>query len=145
MLKEFSAGGIVLQYAQDKFQNDIWEVLLIKSSGTGFWQFPKGHIEKGQTTQEAALREVREEGGVEAEVLAKVGQSKYVYLTKAKEKVTKVVMIFLMKYLSGDPKDHDSEVSEAKWVESTEALKLLTFTQDRALLKKALMMINEGD
>ncbi len=143
MLKEFSAGGIVLQYKQDKLLNDIWEVLLIKSSGKGYWQFPKGHIEKGQTTQEAAVREVKEEGGIEAEILAKVGQSKYVYLTKEQEKVSKVVMLFLMKYLSGDPKDHDQEVSEAKWVESTEALKLLTFTQDRALLKKALEMIEE--
>lgn len=129
MKREFSAGGIV-------FNND-GQVLLTKHSQNKHWSFPKGWIEQGQTSKEAAVREVREEGGVEAEIIKKLGDSKYVY-TLHGEKIFKVVVYFLMKYVSGDPKDHDWEVEEAGWYEVDEALKQLTFSQDRELLKKAL-------
>lgn len=146
MKREFSAGGIVL--------NSKGLVLLVQASGSGYWGFPKGHIEEGQTSKEAALREVKEEGGVAAEVIAKVADSKYVYTFKAEykvhnlkepevgEKIFKVVTIYLMRYLSGDPKDHDFEVSEAGWYEPEEALKKLSFSQDKTLLRKALEMKN---
>ena len=91
MKREFSAGGIVL--------NDKGQVLLTKHSQNKHWSFPKGLIEPGQTTNQAALREVKEEGGVEAEIINKVGYSKYVYAFN-NEKIFKVVTYFLMKYLS---------------------------------------------
>lgn len=128
--REFSAGGIVF--------NKKSQVLLTKHSQNHHWSFPKGLIDPGQTSQQAAVREVREEGGVEAEILGKVGYSKYVYTLNG-EKIFKVVTYFLMKYVSGDPKDHDWEVEEAGWFSPDEALKQLTFSQDRELLKKALL------
>lgn len=133
MKREFSAGGIVLRQAQD---SNV-EVLLTKHSQNKHWSFPKGLIDPGQTTQEAALREVKEEGGVEAEILDKVGYSKYVY-TFNNEKIFKVVTYFLMKYKSGDIEDHDFEVEESGWYEVKEALKQLSFSQDKVLLKKAV-------
>ncbi len=149
MKREFSAGGIVF--------NNQGQVLITQNSGNHYWGFPKGHIEKGQTSKEAALREVKEEGGIEAEILAKVGDSKYVYVFKPEykvhnlkdpqvgEKIFKVVTIYLMKYLSGDTKDHDFEVSEAKFVSPEEALETLSFSADRTLLKKALEMWKEEE
>ncbi|OGE28310.1 hypothetical protein A2867_04820 [Candidatus Daviesbacteria bacterium RIFCSPHIGHO2_01_FULL_40_11] len=131
MKREFSAGGIVF--------NSQGQVLLTKHSQNKHWSFPKGLIDPGQTSEEAALREVREEGGVEAEILGRVGYSKYVY-TLGGEKIFKVVTYFLMKYLSGDPKDHDWEVEEAGWYEPDQALKQLTFSQDKKLLQQALQM-----
>ena len=128
MKREFSAGGIVFKSGQ---------VLLTKHSQNKHWSFPKGLIDPGQTSEEAALREVKEEGGVEAEIVGKVGYSKYVYILNG-EKIFKVVTYFLMKYLSGDPKDHDWEVEEAKWLQPEVALKQLTFSQDKKLLKKAI-------
>ncbi|OGE36903.1 hypothetical protein A3B45_02840 [Candidatus Daviesbacteria bacterium RIFCSPLOWO2_01_FULL_39_12] len=128
MQREFSAGGIVLKNGK---------VLLTKHSQNHHWSFPKGLIDPGQTPPEAAVREVREEGGVEAEILDKVGYNKYVYTLNG-EKIFKVVTYFLMKYVSGDPKDHDWEVEEAGWYTPEDALKQLTFSQDKALLKKAL-------
>ena len=128
MKREFSAGGIVFKEGR---------VLLTKHSQNKHWSFPKGLIDPGQTTKEAALREVKEEGGVEVEILDKVGYSKYVYTLNG-EKIFKVVTYFLMKYISGDPKDHDWEVEEAGWYEVDDALKQLTFSQDKQLLKKAL-------
>src|SRR3990167_5132428 len=129
MKREFSAGGIVF--------NNEGQVLVTQHSQNHHWSFPKGLIDPGQTTEEAAVREVKEEGGVEAEILGKVGYNKYVY-TLNREKIFKVVTYFLMKYISGNPKDHDWEVEEAGWYTPEDALKQLTFSQDKALLKKAL-------
>ncbi len=129
MKREFSAGGIVF--------NDQGQVLVTQHSQNHHWSYPKGLIDPGQTTEEAAIREVREEGGVEAEIVEKIGHNKYVYSFEG-EKIFKVVTYFLMKYISGDPKDHDWEVSEAGWYTVEDALNQLTFSQDRELLKKAL-------
>ena len=142
MKREFSAGGIVLRLAplaQDKFLNPSWEVLLTQHSQNKYWGFPKGLIDPGQTSKEAALREVKEEGGVEAEIVEKVGDSKYVYTFEG-EKIFKVVTIYLMRYLSGDPADHDWEMMDAGWFSPEEALKKLSFPNDKVLLKKALEM-----
>lgn len=135
MKREFSAGGIVF--------NNKEQVLLTKHSQNKHWGFPKGWIDKGETSKDAALREVREEGGVEAEILDKVGESRYVY-TLHGERIFKVVTIFLMKYISGDPKDHDSEVEEAGWFDSKKAMETLSFPNDRKLLEKALETKNGG-
>ncbi|OGE17352.1 hypothetical protein A2769_00700 [Candidatus Daviesbacteria bacterium RIFCSPHIGHO2_01_FULL_37_27] len=129
MKREFSAGGIVF--------NDKDQLLLTQHSQNKSWGFPKGLIDPGQTSKEAALREVKEEGGVEAEIIERVGYSKYVY-TFGGEKIFKVVTIYLMKYLSGDPKDHDWEMMDAGWYKPEEALKKLSFPNDKTLLKKAL-------
>ena len=127
MKREFSAGGIVF--------NSKGQVLLTKHSQNKHWSFPKGLIDPGQTSEEAALREVREEGGVKAEIIDKVGYSKYVY-TMQGEKIFKVVTYFLMEYVSGNPEDHDWEVEEAGWYEVEDALRQLTFSQDKDLLRK---------
>lgn len=132
MKREFSAGGVVF--------NDKNQVLLTKHSQNKHWSFPKGLIDPGQTSKEAALREVREEGGIEAEIVDKVGYSKYVYTLNG-EKIFKVVTYFLMKYKNGDPKNHDFEVEEAGWFEVDDAIKQLTFTQDKVLLKKAIDLV----
>lgn len=133
MKREFSAGGIV-------FNNG--KVLITQHSQNHHWSFPKGLIDPGQTSKEAAVREVKEEGGVEAEIIDKVGYSKYVYTLNG-VKIFKVVTYFLMKYISGDIKDHDFEVSDIGWYEPENALKQLSFSQDKELLKKALTMIKD--
>ncbi len=142
MKREFSAGGIILRQAQDKFLKKTWEVLLTQSSANHYWGFPKGNVGEGESMKEAALREVKEEAGVEAEIIEKVGDSKYVYTHPCdKVKVFKVVTIYLMKYISGDVSDHDWEVSEAGWYSPEEALKTLSFSQDKQLLRLALEKI----
>ena len=135
MKREFSAGGIV--FNKNK-------VLLTKHSQNHHWGFPKGLIEKGHTSEETALREVKEEGGVEAEILEKIGYSKYMYTFEG-EKIFKVVTYYLMKYVSGDPKDHDWEMEDAGWFSPEEALKTLSFSQDKNLLKQALLFVGSND
>ncbi len=132
MKREFSAGGIVF--------NNQGQVLVTQHSQNKHWSFPKGLLDHpDQTTEESALREVKEEGGVKAKIIDKVGYSEYIYSLKG-ERIFKVVTYFLMKYISGDPQNHDWEVEEAGWYEPADALKQLTFSQDKTLLKKALEM-----
>jgi len=132
MKREFSAGGIVF--------NEKGQVLVTQHSQNSHWSFPKGLIDPGQTSEQAAVREVREEGGVNAEIIDKVGYSKYIYTLNG-EKIFKVVTYFLMKYVKGNIKDHDWEVSDIGWFSPGEALKKLSFNQDKLLLKKALELI----
>ncbi len=129
MKREFSAGGIVF--------NKQGQVLVTQHSQNHHWSFPKGLIDPGQTTEEAALREVREEGGIVAEIKGKVGYSKYTYTLNG-EKIFKVVTYFLMEYISGDIADHDWEVEDSAWLSPEDALKKLNFSQDKTLLKKAV-------
>lgn len=131
MKREFSAGGIVF--------NNEGKVLITKHSQNHHWGFPKGWIDEGESLEETAIREVREEGGVEAEIIDKAGYTKYMHTFNG-EKIFKVVTYFLMKYISGDPKDHDWEMEDAGWFEVEEALKTLSFARDKDLLNKALEM-----
>src|SRR3989344_6198762 len=134
MKREFSAGGIVI--------NDKGEVLLINNSGMKdklkyYWGFPKGHLNPGESSKDAALREIKEETNLDTEIIAKIGDSKYVF-TVNDEKIFKVVTIFLMKHLNGEIKIQESELLGAAWFSPEEALKKLSFTNDKTLLKKAL-------
>lgn len=133
MKREFSAGGIVF--------NNKGRVLIRKSAGTEYWSFPKGHIDDGETTGQAALREVKEETGIEAEISNKVGVSKYIYTFPKGTKIFKIVTFYLMRYIKGNLKDHDYETSDLGWFEPAEALKMLSFSDDKKLLKKALEII----
>lgn len=136
MRREFSAGGIVF--------NSNGQVLLTQHSQNKHWSFPKGLLDHPEETMEdSALREVKEEGGVEAKIIGKVGYNKYVY-TLDGEKIFKVVTYFLMKYISGDIKDHDWEVSDIGWYKVEDALKRLTFSQDKKLLEQALEILNKS-
>ena len=131
MVREFSAGGVVYKSASGRI---LW--MVAQHSGYGGWIFPKGHIEKGERSEETALREVKEETGIEAKIICKVGDFSYFY-TKEGEKVFKNAKFFLMEYVGGDETQHDSETSEILWLPYGEALKRLTFKDEKKMLEKA--------
>lgn len=137
MQREFSAGGIVLKEGQ---------VLLIKNAAMrdpkkAYWGFPKGHINSGEKSEEAAVREIKEETDIEAKVIKKLGDSRYIF-TKEGKKVFKVVVYFLLRYVSGDLNPQDLEVLELGWFEPNEALTILSFKKDKEMLKQALEIVN---
>lgn len=136
--KEVSAGGIV--YKKD---NNAVFVLLInpKSRDYGppedYWTFPKGKQDKpNEDLKQVAVREVREEGGVNARIEQELGYQKYFRNWKGDEAI-KFVHYFLMKYLDGDPTDHDEEVAEAAWFALAEAESMLKFKTDKDVFDKA--------
>jgi 8-oxo-dGTP pyrophosphatase MutT (NUDIX family) len=107
----------------------------------GTWVLPKGVIAAGERTEVTALREVREETGVEASPVEKLGDIRYVY-TWAGERVFKVVSFFLFRYRSGRlgdiPPEHVHEVAEARWLPLDEAPRLLAYRGEREMAAKAL-------
>lgn len=135
MQREFSAGGIVF--------NSKNQVLLVRNyrpdKKIDYWGFPKGHIEKGETGKEAALREVEEETGIKAEIIAKIGDEKY-FFNWENEKVFKNVAMFLMKYKSGEVRHQVEELAEARWFEPEEAFKEISFENGKKILEQALEM-----
>ena len=122
MKQEKSCGCIII--------NDKNEVLLIHHNA-GHWDFPKGHVEEGETEVETAIREVKEETNIDVEV-----DEKYRYSTKysPKEDVIKEVIYFLARNISDNKQAQLEEVSEVNWFEFNEAIKQITFNNSRDIL-----------
>ena len=116
---EVSAGGVVFRLGEA----GAAEVVLIMTHERR-WQLPKGWIDAGESPEETALREVREEAGVIAEIVAPLGVIAYQYVSTYEEepaRVYKRVHMFVLRYVSGSTDDHDDEVIDARWVGIGEA------------------------
>lgn len=98
------------------------------------WSFPKGHVEPGETLLQAALRETREETGIEAALL----EDYPLPVPSAREDDRRTVWFYPARYLAGDLCAQKSEVSEAGWIKISDAAKRITFAPDRAAFLKAL-------
>lgn len=122
MKQEKSCGCIVI--------NDKNEVLLIHHNA-GHWDFPKGHVEEGETEIETAIREVKEETNIDVEV-----NEEYRYDTKysPKEDVIKEVIYFLARNISDNKQAQLEEVSEVKWFNFNDAVNKITFDNSREIL-----------
>ena len=133
MEREFSAGGVCVRSAED---GDY--VAAIRIKGGRVLALPKGNIDPGEKAPEAALREVREEAGVDGELVQKLGDVKYWYVRRDKTRVFKIVSFFLLRYLSGSVEDHDHEVDSAEWVPLADAERLLEYRGEKEMAAAAL-------
>ncbi len=131
MKREFSAGGLVVR----RFRGRPF-LAVVKVKGGTVMALPKGHPDEGESVKEAAVREVREETGLETEALDKVGDVRYWY-TLHGERVLKVVSFYLCRYLSGRIQDHDREVDGVEWVPLDEAPARLTYRGERRMASQA--------
>jgi 8-oxo-dGTP pyrophosphatase MutT (NUDIX family) len=130
---ETSAGGVVVR------DGEVVVIVPRKRAADGrrVLGLPKGHPDNGETLEQAAIREVREEAGVEAELVGKLGEVRYWY-QRAARRVPKVVTFYLFDYRSGDPADHDHEIEEARWMPFEEARTALTYDGEREMLERAM-------
>jgi 8-oxo-dGTP pyrophosphatase MutT (NUDIX family) len=140
MPSEFSAGGVVM--------NDSGEVVVIvptrrAADGSRVLALPKGHPDGDESPLQAALREVREEAGVDAEVVDSLGEVRYWY-QRGGRRIAKVVEFFLLRYVSGDLGDHDHEVEQARWVPAEEAVETLTYAGERDMVRRALSQVQRA-
>lgn len=135
MKRAFSAGGVVY-----KIENGDVKILLISPKDTNVWTLPKGLIEKNEDQRETALREIKEETGVDVKIVDELGEVSYWFMMKG-ERYFKTVKYFLAEYIGGQI-NPDWEVSSAQWVKIHEALNKLTYKSDKEILKKALEKIS---
>ena len=132
--REFSAGGVVV--------NPHGECIVIvptrrAKGGERVLALPKGHPEGGESGADAALREIREETGLEAQLVEKLGDVRYWYQRDGK-RIAKVVSFFLFEHVSGDPGGDPFEVEEARWMPLDEAVDALTYPGERDMAGRAL-------
>jgi len=141
VIHQMSAGGIVNKKIQNsKFEiRNLW--LICRHSQHKGWVFPKGLVgdqDSGESMETAALREVKEEGGVSAKIINNQPiKTEYSYKFEG-NLIKKTVYYFLMEYISGSPDDHDWEMSEAKFVTREEVVSTLTYPSDQDAFKKVL-------
>lgn len=138
MIKEFSAGIIVYFERKEKR-----EYLLLHYQ-SGHWDFAKGHIEKDESKQEAALRELHEETGLEAEILPdfEVSLSYFHHLPKTKELAHKTVYFFVGKTDSKEVTLSHEHIGFA-WLPFEKALEQLTYDNAKDMLKKADVFLSK--
>jgi 8-oxo-dGTP pyrophosphatase MutT (NUDIX family) len=136
---EFSAGGVVVR--------DGRCIVIVPTrraaDGRKVLALPKGHPAGGESAADAALREVREETGVQARVLEPLGAVRYWY-RRGGRRVHKTVHFYLCEFLTGSTADHDHEVDEARWIPLQEARKALSYAGERALIERALSKLAAG-
>ena len=142
IINQTSSGGIVfkkIQNPKSKIKNILW--LICQHSQHHGWVFPKGLVgdnDKNESMETAALREVEEEGGVKAKIVDKKPiKTGYKYQFEG-NLIKKTVYYFLMEYISGDPSNHDWEMSEAKFVPEKEIKETLTYPSDKQAFEKIL-------
>lgn len=120
------------------------EIALIRVGRYHRWQLPKGTVEPEESLEQTALREVREETGLQATLVAPLDTIEYWY--RAYEptgwvRFHKFVTFYLMQFQAGDVADHDHEVHEARWVEIHQAIRQLSFDNERRLVIRALHLL----
>lgn len=139
--REFSAGGVVFRELCSSAGTRTCECVVIvptrrAANGERVLTLPKGHPEPGESGADAALREIREETGVQARLVDKLGDVRYFYQREGR-RIAKVVSFFLFAYVTGDLEDHDLEVEQARWMPLAEAETALSFRGERQMVALA--------
>jgi 8-oxo-dGTP pyrophosphatase MutT (NUDIX family) len=119
--------------------DDVAVIVPVKrdAQGNRVLGLPKGHPDGDETAEQAATREVAEETGVTAELIAPLGETNYTYERKGRRRAKRVAF-FLFEYRSGDLADHDHEIEDARWMPLQEAARSLTYAGEREMINRAL-------
>ncbi len=138
---ERSAGGVLIR--GDEPQNKVCLIQVPTRGGNPSWRLPKGWIEPDETSEEAAVRETREETGCNGELLSELSEIEYWYTRRGDEpgeriRVQKIVKFYVMKYTSGDIADHDHEVEEVRWYDFKDALNTISYDAEKRVLQEAI-------
>jgi 8-oxo-dGTP pyrophosphatase MutT (NUDIX family) len=132
---EVSAGGVV--YRREEESIEIALAARRTRRGDLAWGLAKGAIEPGETEEQAAVREVLEETGLEVDVESDLGDIRYFYVWDG-VRVRKRVHFFLMRMTGGDVQDHDTEMEDVRWFPLPSAVKRAAYQGEREVIERAV-------
>jgi len=138
--REISAGCVVYRNREG-----VTEVALIQPKDRDAWALPKGLIEPGETPENAAQREAREETGLSGTIEGKINTITYSYTAKWENppaRVFKIVTFYLLQFTHGDPMKHDREVERVEWFPIDEAIRQASYKQEKDILRKAKQLLS---
>lgn len=131
--RQTSSGGVIFRRTEDSA-----EVALVSVKGGTAWCLPKGLIDRGETPEVTAVREVREESGLTGRIVGALGDITYWYYIRGDNvKCRKTVHFFLLEYVSGNTEEHDFEVDDSRWFPIETAIEKISFKGDRSILERA--------
>jgi 8-oxo-dGTP pyrophosphatase MutT (NUDIX family) len=133
----FSAGGLIYREGEDGV-----DVVICGRREENLWGLPKGTPMEGETVEETALREVQEETGLEVEIEAPLGDISY-WFTRPGVRYHKRVRHFLMRAVGGDTSLHDAEYDAVEWAPAQEAIRRLSYSNERMVVEKALSLLSK--
>jgi 8-oxo-dGTP pyrophosphatase MutT (NUDIX family) len=137
---EVSSGGFVISKSDP---NLVALMARFNRGGKLEWCIPKGHLEQNETSEQAAIREVFEETGLEAEIIQHLGEVNYQFIQDG-AKISKTVHVYLMQQTGGElsfDKDPHKEASELEWVRVSELLARLSHGNEKRIAKVAIELI----
>jgi 8-oxo-dGTP pyrophosphatase MutT (NUDIX family) len=138
-LDQISAGGVAFRW-----QDSDLEIAIVSVKPKLRWQLPKGIVDPGESPQVTAVREVKEEAGIETDLIKLIETIEYWYRSVKNGKPVrfhKFVHFYLLQYKGGDVLNHDHEVEESRWVSFEKAIEMLEFKSERQVVEKAREMI----
>ena len=133
-----SAGGVVHRTVDGET-----EILLVHRRAPVLWALPKGTPDSGETIEETALRETREETGIEVEIEAPLSAIRY-FFVRGTTRFHKTVHFFLMRPVGGAIELHDGEFDEVRWARVEEALALMNHATERSVVERAVALLAIG-
>lgn len=131
-----AAGGVVYREA-----GEGPEIVLVSRRAPTLFALPKGKVDPGEDLEQTALREVREETGLVAEIVEPLGDVRYWFTDPAGARVDKVVHFYLMRPTGGALEEHDHEFDDVGWYHLVEAERLLTHKNQMHILHRAAELI----
>jgi 8-oxo-dGTP pyrophosphatase MutT (NUDIX family) len=137
---ETSAGGLVLDLSGPVPQGAL--IGRTNRRGRLLWSLPKGHLEQGETLEQAAIREVAEETGITGDIIGSLGTIDFWFVVDGR-RVHKTVHHYLMRAISGELSDKDVEVTEVAWVPLPRIADRLAYSDERGLLDAASRLLRE--
>lgn len=133
-----SAGGVVYRTVDGET-----EILLVHRRSPVLWALPKGTPDSGETIEETALRETREETGIDVEIEAPLSAIRY-FFVRGTTRFHKTVHFFLMRPIGGAIELHDEEFDEVRWARVGEALALMNHATERSVVERAVALLAVG-
>jgi 8-oxo-dGTP pyrophosphatase MutT (NUDIX family) len=130
-----SAGGVVHRLIEGRVQ-----IALVHRRAPVLWALPKGTPDSGETIEETALRETREETGLEVEIEARLQSIRY-FFVRGTTRFHKTVHFFLMRPIGGSLDAHDAEFDEVRWTDLSEALAIMSHGTERSVVEEAAGLI----